>query len=61
MSRPLPEPLKIVALPVADRIDPPGNLTAAERKLFIEIVSKCPPHQFSLADVYLFHPRYIDG
>lgn len=53
MSRPLAEPLKIVALPVADRVDPPDNLTAAERKLFIEIVSKCPPRQFNLSDVYL--------
>jgi hypothetical protein len=53
MSRPSPEDRKIIPIPVADRVEPPDNLTAKERALFREIVMRCPPKQFALADVYL--------
>jgi N-acetylglutamate synthase/N-acetylornithine aminotransferase len=53
MERPSPEDRRIVPLQRDDRIEPPDNLTAAERKLFLEILQKCPPKQFSMADVYL--------
>jgi hypothetical protein len=52
-GRPSAEDRKIIPLPAADRVDPPDNLTAKEAILFREIVSRCPPKQFSLADVYL--------
>jgi hypothetical protein len=53
MSRPSVEARKIVPLRDDDRIQPPDNLTTAERKLFLEVLQKCPPKQFSSADVYL--------
>lgn len=53
MSRPSLEARQIIPLPVADRVDPPDNLTAKERVLFREIVMRCPPQQFGLADVFL--------
>src|SRR5215467_2061654 len=53
MPRPSAEDRKIIPLQPDDRIEPPDNLTAAERKLFLEVLQKCPPKQFSMADVYL--------
>jgi hypothetical protein len=52
-GRPSREDLKIVPLPVADRVQPPDNLSVKEARLFREVVLSCPPRQFGLADVYL--------
>jgi hypothetical protein len=53
MARPSSEDRRIIPLQPDDRVEPPDNLTAAERKLFLEVLQKCPPKQFSMADVYL--------